>query len=210
MRPRVAPRHRKGECPPAGGGFRAAAAMVVCAALLAAPPGSSSAQPEPPPLFEQEVKASFVYTVAKFVDWPEEAFGTPAAPMVFAILGDDLIGDALERLVEGKSVQGHPVTVVRAARLDDLAGCHVLFLGRSESPRLREILRHVQGANILTVSESERFALSGGVMGLILDQNMVRFEVNVDAASRSHLAISSKILKLGKVIRDRKRAQGPP
>ncbi|MBI1951519.1 MAG: YfiR family protein [Acidobacteria bacterium] len=184
--------------------------MVVCAALLAAPSGSPSAQPEPPPLFDQEVKASFVYTVAKFVDWPEEAFGAPAAPMVFAILGDDLIGDALQRVVEGKSVNGHPVTVVRAASLDNLAGCHVLFLGRSESPRLREILRHLQGANVLTVSEAERFALDGGVMGLTLDQNMVRFEVNVDAASRSRLAISSKILKLGKVIRDRKRAQGAP
>lgn len=107
-------------------------------------------------------------------------------------------------------MNGHPVTVVRAASLDNLAGCHVLFLGRSESPRLREILRHLQGANVLTVSEAERFALDGGVMGLTLDQNMVRFEVNVDAASRSRLAISSKILKLGKVIRDRKRAQGAP
>jgi len=184
--------------------------MLLCAALLAAPSGSPSAQPEPPPLFEQEVKASFVYTVAKFVDWPDEAFGAPAAPMVFAILGDDLLGDALQRIVEGKSVNGHPVTVVRAAGFEDLAGCHVLFLGRSESLRLREILGHLQGANILTVSEAERFALSGGVMGLILDQNMVRFEVNVDAASRSRLEISSKILRLGKVIRDRKRGLGTP
>lgn len=208
MRPRAASRQRNGGCPPAGAGMPAAAAVLVCASLLGAPPGSSFAQPEPPPLFEQEVKASFIYTVAKFVDWPEEAFGAPGAPMVFAILGDDLIGDALQRVVEGKSVKGHPVTVVRAATLDDLAGCHVLFLGRSEGPRLREILDRLRGSNILTVSEAERFALHGGVMELLLDQNMVRFEVNVDAASRSHLAISSKILKLGKVVRDRKRALG--
>ena len=208
MRPRAASRRRNGGCPPAGGGMPAAAAVLVCASLLGAPSGSSFAQPEPPPLFEQEVKASFIYTVAKFVDWPETAFGAPGAPMVFAILGDDLIGDALQRVVEGKSVKGHPVAVVRAATLDDLAGCHVLFLGRSEGPRLREILDRLRGSNILTVSEAERFALHGGVMELLLDQNMVRFEVNVDAASRSRLAISSKILRLGKVVRDRKRALG--
>ena len=208
MRPRAASRRRNGGCPPAGNGISAAGAALVCASLLGAPSGPSFAQPEAPPLFEQEVQASFIYTVAKFVDWPEEAFGAPGAPMVFAILGDDLIGDALQRVVEGKSVNGHPVTVVRAATLDDLAGCHVLFLGRSEGPRLREILDRLRGSNILTVSETERFVLHGGVMGLLLDQNMVRFEINVDAASRSRLAISSKILRLGKVVRDRKRAPG--
>ena len=188
----------------------AAAAFLVWTFLLAAPFSDPFAQPAPPPLFEQEVKASFIYTVAKFVEWPESAFGAPEAPMVFAILGDELIGDALERLVEGKSVHGHPVTVRRATTLDDLAGCHVLFLGRLEGQRLQDILGRLRGLYVLTVSESERFVRDGGVLGLLLDQNMVRFEVNVDAASRSRLSISSKILRLGKVVRDRKRAQGTP
>lgn len=174
--------------------------------LLVLPAAVICAQPLPPPHFEQEIKASFIYTVAKFVDWPETAFGAPAAPMVIAVLGDDLIGDALERVVEGKSVKGHPVTILRAAGLEDLAGCHVLIVGRSERGRLPEILERLRGSNVLTVSESDRFAREGGVMGLLLDQNMVRFEVNVDAASRSNLEISSKILRLGRVVRDRKRA----
>ena len=87
----------------------------------------------------------------------------------------------------------------------------MLFLGRSEGgPRLQDILGRLRGLYVLTVSESERFVRDGGVLGLLLDQNMVRFEVNVDAASRSRLSISSKILRLGKVVRDRKRAQGTP
>jgi hypothetical protein len=184
--------------------------FLLWVSLLGAPFSIISAQPEPPPLFEQDVKASFIYTVAKFVDWPESAFEAPEAPMVFAVLGDELIADALERVVEGKRVNGHPVTVRRATTLDDLAGCHVLFLGRSEGPRLRDILGRLRGLYVLTVSESERFVRDGGVLGLLLDQNMVRFEVNVDAASRSKLSISSKILRLGKVVRDRKRAQGAP
>lgn len=206
----MASRHRIGESPTMAAGVPAAAALLALVVLLVAPASVIRAQPQPPSLFEQEIKASFIYTVAKFVDWPETAFGAPAAPMVIAILGDDLIGDALERLVEGKSVKGHPVTVLRAASLEDLAGCHVLIVGRSERARLPKILERLRGSNVLTVSESDRFAREGGVMGLLLDQNMVRFEVNVDAASRSRLEISSKILRLGKVVRDRKRAQGTP
>ena len=210
MRQWVARRHRIGESPPAGAGVPAAAALLAGIVLLVTPSSLVRAQPQPPPLFEQEIKASFIYTVAKFVDWPETAFGAPDAPMVMAILGDELIGDALRKAVDGKSVKGHPVTVMRAAGLDDLAGCHVLIVGRTERARLPEILERLRGSNVLTVSESDRFAREGGVMGLVLDQNMVRFEVNVDAASRSSLEISSKILRLGKVVRDRKRAQGAP
>src|SRR5688572_20209404 len=102
LRPWVAPRHRIGECPPSGSGMPAAAVFLVLASLLLPPTSFTYAQPLPPPLFEQEVKASFIYTVAKFVDWPDTAFGAPAAPMVIAILGDELIGDALDRVVEGK------------------------------------------------------------------------------------------------------------
>ncbi len=55
-----------------------------------------------------------------------------------------------------------------------------------------------------------RFAEDGGVMGLRLEENMIRFEVNIDAAERAHLSISSKILKLGKVIHERRRALRAP
>jgi hypothetical protein len=185
------------------------AAVILLGVCLLVPPASLTwSQPLPPAQFEQEVKASFIYTVAKFVDWPESAFAAPDAPMIFEILGDDPVGDALERVVEGKSVKGHPVAVLRAANLDEWTRCHVLIVGRSEGAHLPEILARLRGSNVLTVSESDHFAREGGVMELLLDQNMVRFEVNVDAASRSSLEISSKILRLGRVVRDRKRAQG--
>jgi len=206
----LARRHRIGESSPAGAGVPAAAALLALGVLLVAPASVIRAQPQPPSLFEQEIKASFIYTVVKFVDWPGTAFGAPDAPMVMAILGDETIGDALQKVVDGKRVNGHPVSVLRAAGLDDLAGCHVLIVGRTERTRLPEILQRLRGSYVLTVSESDRFAREGGVMGIVLDQNMVRFEVNVDAAYRSSLEISSKILRLGKVVHDRKRALGAP
>ncbi len=203
MRPQAA-RRRPG---PIRAPDRAAAAcLVLCAALT----GTSRAQNAPPANFEHEVKASFVYTVAKFVDWPPEAFVDPGAPFVFVVLGDDPFEDSLVHTVAGKTVGGHPVEVVGVKDAKDLVACHVLFVGRSEASRVSEVLARLRGASVLTVSDSERFAQSGGVMRLALDQNMVRFEVNVDAAERAHLQISSKILKLGKVVRDRKHVLGAP
>jgi len=176
----------------------------------ATPINPPHAQPGPPPEFEHEVKASFVYTVAKFVEWPDRAFERPGAPLVFEVLGEDPLEEALERAARGKTVNGHPVEVLRVADSRELSRCHVLYVGRSEAGHLQGVLDRIRGGTVLTVGELERFAEDGGVMGLRLEQNMIRFEVNVDAAERAHLSISSKILKLGTVIRERKRAMGAP
>ncbi len=180
--------------------------MLTTASLIDPP----RAQTGPPPDFEHEVKASFVYTVAKFVEWPDRAFQRPGAPLVFEVLGEDALEEALERAARGKTVNGHPVEVRKAGKSGDLSPCHVLYVGRSEAGHLRGVLDRVRGATVLTVGELARFAEDGGVMGLRLEENMIRFEVNIDAAARAHLSISSKILKLGKVIHERRRALGAP
>ncbi len=213
MRPRAAVRRPRGGVHPGGRRLRLVTSRVLLLPVLlvlAFPTlPMTRAQSAPPPEFEHDVKASFVYTVAKFVDWPEESFERPDAPLVFEVLGDDPLEQALERAVHGKTVNGHPLEVVRVGEGGGLTTCHVLYVGRSEAGRLREVLDQARGGAILTVGELARFAESGGVMGLRVEQNMIRFEVNVDAAERAHLAISSKILKLGKVVRER-RAMGAP
>jgi len=172
--------------------------------------GAPRAQTGPPPSFEHEVTASFVYTVAKFVDWPAAAFGDPGAPLVFGILGDDPIEEPLQRTVAGKSVGGHPVELIRVKEGEDPVHCHVLFVGRSEAAHVDEVIARLGNSSVLTVGEFDHFAQRGGVLRLRLDQNMVRFEVNVDAAERAHLQISSKILKLGTIVHERKRKAGSP
>jgi len=129
---------------------------------------------------------------------------------VFGILGDDPIEEPLQRTVAGKSVGGHPVEVIRVKDGEAPVPCHVLFFGRSEAARVDEVIARLGNSSVLTVGEFDHFAQRGGILRLMLDQNMVRFEVNVDAAERAHLQISSKILKLGRLVRDRKHVLGAP
>ena len=183
---------------------------VILLLLGLAPGGSVLPQPGPPPAFEYEVKASFIYTVARFVDWPADAFADPGAPLVFAVLGDDPIEATLLRTTTGKTVGGHPVEVIRLTDVPGLRPCHVLVVGRTESGRVEEVIRSLGSSSVLTVGEFERFAQRGGVLRLRLEENMIRFEVNVDAAARARLKVSSKILKIGKIVRDHKGSAGAP
>jgi hypothetical protein len=78
----------------------------------------------------------------------------------------------------------------------ELRGCHVLFVSRSERERLGSILGEVRRENVLTVGESENFLGKGGVINFVNIGGAVRFQISLDAASREKLSISSKLLQL--------------
>jgi YfiR/HmsC-like len=173
---------------------------VIAAVALA------GAGPETPPAFEYQVKAAFIYTVTKFVEWPSGAFHGPGEPMTFCVLGSDPFEAVLEQVLSGKTVGGRSLTIRRLEGPADAGGCHVLFIGASEKDHAGDILDQIRGASVLTVGESERFAQMGGMMNLHLKENMVQFEVNKGEADKAGVLISSKILKLGRVVRSKYRA----
>jgi hypothetical protein len=147
----------------------------------------------------EEVKAAFLFNFAKFVEWPEEA-STDGTPLAIGVLGGDGIADVLRDIVRGKSIGTRPITVKRINGSEDFASFHMLFIGQSEKSRLPDILRRVERANVLTVSDIDRFCEVGGIIALTLEQNHVRFEVSLEAAERAHLKVSSKLLTLARVV----------
>jgi hypothetical protein len=52
---------------------------------------------------------------------------------------------------------------------------------------------------ILTIGDAPGFARRGGIINFMLEDNKVRFEVNVEAAKHAVLNISSRLLALAKI-----------
>ncbi len=154
---------------------------------------------------EYEIKAAFLYNFAKFVEWPAEAFVDPQAPFVLGVVGEDPFGSVLAQTVGGKTVNGRQLMVRRFKHGEDLRGCHILFVSSSEKKHLAQILESLKGSSVLTVGETDRFAQFGGAVNFILEANKVRFEINVDAAARARLKLSSKLLALARIVADQRR-----
>ena len=152
---------------------------------------------------EYLIKAGFIYNFAKFVEWPSAAFSQADSPIVIGVLGTDPFGNVLDRIVEGKKL-GPRGFVVRRYKwgkdVKDLRDCKILFVSASERTHVDEILQSVKGLPILTVGETPGFAERGGVIRFTLEDNRVRFEVNVAAAHQADLNISSRLLTLAKII----------
>jgi hypothetical protein len=184
--------------------WRIVAGIALLAVLL--PAGILSlAHGEPQPAPEYAVKAAFLFNFAKFVEWPDDAFADPASPLVLCVLGEDPFGDAL-RSLKGKTVNGRPLAIRNLATLEGLERCHLLFVCPSEKPVLPKILQAAKGRSILTVGDMEGFAQDGGIINLVVkEENRVSIEINLEAAQRTRLKISSKLLALAKIVKPRRR-----
>src|SRR2546430_867752 len=99
---------------------------------------------------------------SQFVEWPAQAFASQRSPLVIGVLGSDPFGAALDEVVRGEVVNGRTLEVRRYQRVEEVKDCHILFISRSERPRLEQILAHLQGRSVLTVSDLEDFARQGG------------------------------------------------
>jgi hypothetical protein len=133
---------------------------------------------------EYELKAVMLFNLARFVQWPAAAFAETNSPLIIGILGRDPFGDALQRAVQGETVNGRRLVIEHYDNPRLLQTCHILFISSNEKPRLTQILAKIKGQPILTVSEMEGFSkLPGGMVRFYInDQKKIRLRLNLESA----------------------------
>ena len=152
---------------------------------------------------EYLIKAGFIYNFAKLVEWPTSAFAQPDSPFVIGILGNDPFGATLDTIVADKKIDGRSFAVRRlkwSKDSKDLKGCNILFVSLSEKEHIDSVVEAMKGLPILTIGDAPGFAKRGGIINFTLEDNKVRFEVNVEAAKHADLTISSRLLTLAKIV----------
>lgn len=177
--------------------------LLLCILLVASivdgvhPIRITHAQPSP---LEYQVKAAFLYHFFKFVEWPPEAFPATNQTICIGVVDDGLMASTLQS-IEGKEAKGRRVVVKRFKGLENSEFCHILFIGSGMEGRLAEILDQLRGTSTLTVSDIDGYARRGGMINFIIVEDKVQFEINVDAAERAKLQISSHLLRLARIVR---------
>jgi hypothetical protein len=97
-------------------------------------------------------------------------------------------------------VQGRDLVIRKYRVGEDLRGGHALFFSESEKNRLPQLLSSLHGSSVLTVADGNGFLEGGGMIQLLSENNRVRFAINVDAATKAKLKLSSKLLSLAKAV----------
>ncbi|MHA4870517.1 YfiR family protein [Duganella sp. PWIR1] len=185
--PRRAARHRMAAL--------ARALLLACGLAAVAAPLTHALAASEVASVERNVKAAFLYKFLSYVEYPAGLLAADA-PYVIGVTNADDIAAELARLTEGRNVNNHPVQVRVLRSGDSVAGLHLLFIGATESGQATSWLRAAQKANVLSVTETPDALQLGSVINFRLVDNRVRFEVSVEAAEKSNVKLSSRLLSV--------------
>jgi len=157
---------------------------------------------------EYDLKLAFLFNFAKFVEWPPDAFPNDKAPITLCVFGTDPFGRSLDEIVQGKTASNREFAIRRTMKPEDLRSCQMIFIGDAERGRLAEVFDSLKRSSVLVVGESDGFAERGGCIQFYLEDNKVRFAINVDAVQRARLTVSSKLLALARIVHDEGHPKG--
>ena len=181
----------------AGVPLRAAVCLcLVCLSVLSIP--IAMAQGAQVAFSEYQVKAAFLYNFSKFVEWPPR---DETGSVKIGILGDDPFGDYLDQVIHEKTIRNRPIETRHFRAVDNLEVCHILFISDSETKHVPNIVEALAGIPVLTVGEGRGFAEQGGMIGLVLDDGRVRFDINTKAAKASGITVRSQLLDLARRVK---------
>jgi hypothetical protein len=170
--------------------------------LLAAAVLAPAAQAAAVTATDQQLKAVFVFQFSQFVDWPPAAFSNDTEPFVIGVLGSDTFAALLEEVVRGEHVNKHPIQVRKLSNADAAGPVHILFVDRSESVRLEQIVERVRNRNTLIVSDLDGATQRGAMIQFTNVGHRIGLRINVDSARAARLIVSSNLLRLAEVVRN--------
>jgi hypothetical protein len=186
---------------------RSRALRITCALVLillaASDPLTARAQPT---ARESDVKATLLFNFCEFVEWPASALSDTNAPFVIGLLGTDPFGKFLDELVKNERAHGKPIHIRRFRKAEDAIDAHILFVSKSEQPRVPSILSVLKGRPVLTVGETGEpgFTRQGGMVALLTEKDNIRIRINLEQVRSARLNLSAKLLRLAEIVPNQK------
>ena len=150
---------------------------------------------------ETELKAAWLYNFVQHVEWPAAAFrdekarsSSRSSARPRSRSRSAAPSAASRPRADGRDPPRRP--------LSELKGAHVAFIPDGEKDRLDQVLAAVHGTPVLVVGESDGLTRRGAAFNFYSEDTRVRFEANVENATRAGLTVSSKLLKFARLVKD--------
>lgn len=144
-------------------------------------------------LTEVEIQGAYIINFIRFTQWPDKL---PNNEINLCVLGNS----SLYAVLQSQTGRKFGENTLNVLSLDEsqlaTEHCQTLFIGYHTVQRTLPIIKLLNDAPILTLSAAPDFAQRGGMIGLIYNNNRILFEVNLAAARRASLYLSSQVLNL--------------
>lgn len=163
--------------------------------LLAAS-ASASALPS-----ELDVKAAVVANLLAFAEWPAQAAPAPHALLVLCVGAQQALRTPLATL-NGRQVRQWILQVRELAPSDATASCHGLLVDDALLAARPALLRELRTLPVLSFADGAQAANAPVCIRLEVIEGRVGFIVDLATARSSGLALSSRLLRLAREVRE--------
>lgn len=150
---------------------------------------------------EYDIRAAMLFNITRFVEWPASKLNAQHPQILVCIVGSDPIGPSFDHFLQSQGGGGKSVQVRHLSSFDSAGACHVLYVSLRERKDLKRSAPGLAKANVLLVSERPNAGSPDQTIGLPTVDEHIHIDVNLAAAQRAGLTISSKLLRLATVTR---------
>lgn len=155
--------------------------------------GAAAAEPVP----EHELKAAFIYNFIQFTQWPEEQL--KGSTLNVCVSPGTILHTALQTIV-GKRAHDR-IIALQSLPIVQIAGCHVLVAEAGDRTRLPQIRRAIASEPVLTITDDPELMRDGFMIGMMVEGGRITFLVDNTRATEVKLVVSSRLLRLAKLVR---------
>lgn len=141
----------------------------------------------------------FIYKFTKHIYWPEE---NQKGDFVIGVYGNSPIFNELITMATIKKAgQGQNIVVKKIRTIDQISDMHMVFVVSSKSREIGQIEERLKDKPTLLVAERGGLARKGACINfMVMENDVLRFEVNKSELKKHKLRISDELLKLGFVV----------
>lgn len=159
---------------------------------------------------DYDVEAAYLFNFGKFIHLSTGSKALRRPTFDICILGNDPIRQTISGFASKEKIDGRPVRIVRVRDASQAGTCDIVFIGAKDSDTIREDLAILSGSDVLTVGDSPEFLKDGGMIQFVERAQRVRFAVNLNAVRKTHLVLSSQLLRVAVYVKGGPQPEGAP
>ncbi|WP_226642851.1 YfiR family protein [Microbulbifer variabilis] len=147
----------------------------------------------------RRVMVDYIVHFAYNLQWPVNAFDNYTAPFKVCLMGGDSLGETLAERFRNQRIDGRKVALEKIELKDILRArkCQIVILGSMDRANLLKALVTVEFFPVLTVSDADRFAATGGMIEFADSGGEVALRMNKTMLEKAELKMGNSLFRLG-------------
>ncbi|HMO03597.1 MAG TPA: YfiR family protein [Kiritimatiellia bacterium] len=156
---------------------------------------------------EYRLKTAYLCRFAEFVTWPATA---PTGTITIGIVSYEPYRAAIDTEFAAVAPEHRPCQVIPITSPEEARRCHIVFINSPDRAVLANYLKELAGVPVLVVTDLKAGARLGAAINFFTVDGKIRFAINQEAAEQAGLSISSRLLRLGRVVKGGMNDEEPP